>query len=167
MRTIISLLAASLMLSASAQILNPGDSFVLLAEFQADRVNQLGSVAWTQPPVSQGLQWIQLYGTGTDACLVMDDTGVVVKAMDDYVVPAGSIMTWSEYGSCPEDVWLRIVLCDQPQSAGDPATGIVVRSLRFGFAADQSSPLYIPEAAHMALFAAVGLLGLAAYRRFW
>jgi len=165
---ILTALAASLLFTASAQILLPGGDALLLPEPPTSPGTASGSVAWADDPV-KSLSWVKTQSPTTDfAYVVRAATGLVVTPLDDYVQAFNSGRMWQESGDFPEEVWLRVYLSDEQLAPGDPVGDYLLRSVRFGFDRPgvASTEFDVPEPSHLALLAGVGLLGFAAYRRF-
>jgi hypothetical protein len=165
---LITALAASLTLAASAQILLPGDSANLFPEPPASPAAEIGSLGWLFDP-DKSVSWISTRGAAEFAYVVRDATGLVVERVDDFTTPFGAGTMFQETANLPEEVWLRVYLSDDTLSVGDPVGAYVVRSVRFGFDRPGigSQDFDVPEPAHLVLLSAVGLLGFAAYRRLW
>jgi hypothetical protein len=162
---LITALAASLMLAASAQVLLPGDSANLFPEPPASPAAEIGSLGWVLDP-DKTVSWISTRGAAEFAYVVRDTTGLVVEPMDDFFA---SSAWWQETANLPEQVWLRVYLTDDLLVPGEPVESYAVRSVRFGFNRPGVGPTEfdVPEPAHLVLLSAVGLLGFAAYRRLW
>jgi hypothetical protein len=165
MRTsLIILLAASLALSASAQILQPGDSATLFTDPPDSSIAGWGSLGWTADPIKD-VAWFQPSPPTAFAYVVRNSTGLVVEPMDDFVVPFGGGMMWQEGSNLPEQVWLRVYLTDAVLAVGDPIGAYAVRSVRFGFDRPGAGPFEVPEPGTWGLIAALGLVGFGLVRR--
>jgi hypothetical protein len=168
MKTLLVLTATvALACQAFAQvILRPGDSANLFTDPLDVSNPGLGSLGWTADPLKD-VAWIQASGATAFAYIVRDSTGLVVTAMDDFVVPYGGGLAWQEESNLPEQVWLRVYLSDDVFGSGDPIGAYALRSQRFGFDRPGAEPFEVPEPKHLALLVGVALAGFAAYRRFW
>jgi hypothetical protein len=159
--------AIALSFNALAQvILRPGDSANLFTDPPGASKAGLGSLGWTADPFKD-VAWIQVSGPTAFAYVVRDTTGLIVTPMDDFIVAFSGGTMWQEGSNLPEQVWLRVYLTEDALGAGDQVGAYALRSQRFGFDRPGAGPFEVPEARHMALLAAVGLLGFAAFRRFW
>jgi len=145
-------------------ILRPGEGANLFTDPPDVSNPGIGSLGWTADPIKD-VAWIQVSGPTEFAYVVRDTTGLVVTAMDDFVVPYGGGLMWQEGSNLPEQVWLRVYLSDEALAAGDPMGAYALRSQRFGFDRPGAGPFEVPEPAGMALLAGLALVGFSAWRR--
>jgi hypothetical protein len=161
------LLACALTLTASAQVLLPGDSATLFPEPPASITSELGSLGWLVDP-DKNVAWLSLRGPAEHGYVVRDRTGLVVELIDDFVLPYGQGgHAFQETANLPEEVWLRVYLSDELLLPGDPIGAFAVRSVRFGFDRPGAglTEFDVPEPAAWALISGLGLIGFALGRR--
>jgi hypothetical protein len=152
--------------SCAQVILRPGESGTIFTAPVTSSTPGFGSLGWTRDPIKD-VSWTQPTSPTAFAYIIRDTTGIVVTPLDDFVVPFGAGTMWQEGSDLPELVWLRVVLSNDPLAPGDTVRSYALRSGRFGFDRPGAGPFEVPEPKHIAVLVAVGLLGFAAYRKFW